>query len=49
MADTSNLSKFLGDVAEAIRTKRETTDKIPAEQFDSEILKIETGIDTSDA
>ena len=49
MADTSNLSKFLGDVAEAIRTKRETTDKIPAEQFDSEILKIETGTDTSDA
>lgn len=49
MADTSNLSKFLGDVAEAIRTKRETTDKIPAEQFDSEILKIETGVDTSDA
>lgn len=49
MADTSNLSKFLGDVAEAIRTKRETTDKIPAEQFDSEILKIESGLDTSDA
>lgn len=49
MADTTNLSKFLGDVADAIRTKRETTDKIPAESFDSEILKIETGVDTSDA
>lgn len=49
MADTSNLTKFLGDVADAIRTKRETTDKIPAESFDSEILKIETGVNTSDA
>ena len=49
MADTSNLSKFLGDVAEAIRAKRESTSKIPAEQFDSEILKIETGVDTTDA
>lgn len=49
MADTSNLSNFLEDVADAIRTKKETTDKIPAEQFDQEILSIETGIDTSDA
>ena len=49
MADTSNLSNFLEDVANAIRTKKETTDKIPAEQFDQEILSIETGIDTSDA
>lgn len=43
MADTSNLSNFLEDIADAIRTKKETTDKIPAENFDSEILSIETG------
>ena len=49
MADTSNLSNFLEDVADAIRTKKETADKIPAEQFDQEILSIETGVDTSDA
>lgn len=49
MADTSNLSKFLTDVADAIRTKKETTEPIAAEQFDQEILSIETGIDTSDA
>ncbi len=49
MADTSNLSKFLGDIAEAIRTKKETVDTIPAKDFDTEILSIETGINTSDA
>lgn len=49
MADTSNLSKFLTDVADAIRTKKETTEPIPAANFDSEILSIEGGIDTSDA
>lgn len=49
MADTSNLSQFLSDVADAIRTKKETTEQIPAENFDQEILSIETGIDTSDA
>lgn len=49
MADTSNLSKFLSDIAEAIRTKKETIDAIPAKDFDTEILSIETGIDTSDA
>lgn len=49
MADTSNLTNFLGDIADAIRTKKETTEQIPAEQFDQEILSIETGIDTSDA
>ena len=48
MADTSNLSNFLEDVADAIRTKKETTEKIPAANFDTEILGIETG-DTSDA
>lgn len=49
MADTSNLSNFLEDVADAIRTKKETTEKIPAANFDTEILSITAGIDTSDA
>jgi hypothetical protein len=49
MADTSNLTKFLGDVADAIRTKKETNEPIPAENFDQEILSISTGVDTSDA
>lgn len=49
MADTSNLTNFLGDIADAIRTKKSTTEEIPAADFDTEILSIETGIDTSDA
>ena len=49
MARVNNLSNFLNDVADAIRTKKETTEQIPAANFDSEILSIETGIDTSDA
>lgn len=49
MARVNNLSDFLADVADAIRTKKETTEQIPAENFDQEILSIETGIDTSDA
>lgn len=49
MADTSNLTNFLGDIADAIRTKKETTEPIPAENFDQEILSIEGGTDTSDA
>lgn len=49
MADTSNLSQFLTDVADAIRTKKETTEPIAAENFDTEILSIESGMDTSDA
>ena len=49
MADTTNLSQFLSDVADAIRTKKETTEQIPAKNFDQEILSIETGVDTSDA
>lgn len=49
MADTTNLTNFLTDVANAIRTKKETEGEIPAEQFDQEILSIETGGDTSDA
>lgn len=49
MADKTNLEGFLEDVADAIRTKKGTTEKIPAEKFDQEIASIETGIDTSDA
>ena len=49
MANITNLEQFLTDVATAIRTKKETTGQIPAENFDTEILSIETGIDTSDA
>ena len=43
MADTTNLTNFLRDIADAIRTKKETTEQIPAENFDQEILSIETG------
>lgn len=42
MADITNLSEFLSDVANAIRTKKETTEQIPAENFDQEILSIDT-------
>ena len=49
MADTSNLTNFLGDIADAIRAKKETVEQIPAENFEQEILSIETGVDTSDA
>lgn len=51
MADTNNLQLFLKDVAEAIKVKKEYSEdiKIPAENFDQEILSIETSIDTSDA
>lgn len=49
MARIDNLTNFLTDIATAIRQKKETEAEIPAEQFDSEILSIETGIDTSDA
>ena len=43
MADTSNLSRFLGDVADAIRTKKGTTEPIAAADFDVEISNLETG------
>lgn len=49
MADTNNLTTFLGDVADAIREKRGTELPIPAANFDTEIRNIQTGIDTSDA
>lgn len=43
MADTSNLTQFLTDVAGAIKEKTGKTDKIPAANFDTEILSIKTG------
>lgn len=49
MADTSNLSNYLKDVADAIRVKKESTEQIPAANFDTEILGLKTGADTSDA
>lgn len=49
MADTSNLSNYLQDLADAIREKKGTEAQIPAANFDTEILSIETGTDTSDA
>ena len=43
MADISNLSNYLKDVADAIREKKGTEDQIPAANFDTEIRSIETG------
>lgn len=43
MARIDSLGNFLTDVAEAIRTKKGTTDTIPASNFDSEIASIEGG------
>ena len=49
MARIDNLTNFLNDVADAIRQKTEKTDEIPAANFDTEILSIVGGLDTSDA
>ena len=43
MARVDNLENFLTDVADAIKTKKGTTDKIPAANFDVEIKNIEIG------
>ena len=43
MARVDNLENFLTDVAGAIKTKKGTTDKILAANFDIEIKSIETG------
>ena len=43
MADTTNLSQFLTDIASAIKTKKGTTDKIPAANFDTEITNLPSG------
>lgn len=45
MADTSNLTSFLEDIADAIRTKKVSSSEIPAANFDTEILSIETGVE----
>lgn len=49
MAKTNNLTDFLTDVANAIRTKKGTTGTINPQNFSSEIASISTGTDTSDA
>lgn len=46
---STNLSDFLTEVAEAIRTKKGTSAQINAQDFPSEIASIETGLDTSNA
>lgn len=43
MARTDSLSNFLTDVANAIREKKSTSDKIIASNFDIEIKSIESG------
>lgn len=51
MADITNLSNFLTDVADAIREKKGSEELITASDFDTEILNINNGggLDTSDA
>lgn len=51
MLNTDDLQEFLTGVADAIRTKKGTTEPIPAPNFDTEILSIVSGdgVDTSDA
>lgn len=43
MARTNNLNNFLTDVADAIRTKKGTTDTILASDFDTEITNLPSG------
>lgn len=43
MADITSLSSFLGDVADAIRSKTGKTDALAAEDFDTEIASISSG------
>lgn len=49
MAKNNNLTDFLTDTANAIRTKKGTTGKINPQDFSSEITSIQTGVETSDA
>ena len=49
MSKNNNLTDFLTDTANAIRTKKGTTAKINPQDFSSEIASIQTGVDTSDA
>ena len=44
MAKNNNLTDFLTDVADAIRAKKGTTDKINPQDFASEIASIETSV-----
>ena len=48
MARVDNLSNFLSDVADAIRTKKGTEETIQASDFDTEIASIESGADISE-
>ena len=43
MARTNNLTDFLSDVADAIRTKKGTSETIPAKDFDTEIENLPSG------
>ena len=45
----ATLTEFLTRIADALRTKKGTSDPIPAPNFAQEILGIQTGTDTSDA
>lgn len=45
MARTDTLGNFLTDVADAIRTKKGTSEAIPAEDFDTEIENLPSGGD----
>jgi hypothetical protein len=49
MAKTNNLTDFLTDLADGIRSKKGTSIAINPQDFRSEIESIETGTDTSDA
>ena len=44
-----SLNKFLTGIANAIRTKEESSGKINAQDFEQRILNIQSGVDTSDA
>ena len=48
MARTNNLSNFLTDVADAIRTKKGSEELIAAEDFDTEIENLPSGADLSE-
>lgn len=48
MARTNNLSNFLTDVADAIRTKKGSEELIAAEDFDTEIENLPSGGDLSE-
>lgn len=45
MAKNDNLQDFLTDVADAIRAKKGTTDKINPQDFSSEIASIQSGVE----